>query len=1099
MTTQESLFVSESLDDNSIPYSLSELEVYNWGPFKEFHRVYFDPSGSALIGKTASGKTTLVDAIMTLIAAQPKYNLASTGGHESDRDLMSYVRGVTGEGGDDESIHTARPGKTITGISTTYSQGKSKVRLTALLWLDSVSSSQKDMKRLFIFDESNHQGLADYLMQLKELGIRGLKVQLKEKSGLVFSDSKKTYLAQCRRFFEVSDNAFTLLNRAAGLKQLNSIDNLFRDFVLDDQSAFSRASEVVSEFAELQGIHNELEIAKAQHKSLLPIDKTFTEHQKINQQLSHLLSQHEILPLWFAHHGQLIWKQYAENHSADIKQFSGDRDHSIKLKLQQKAKVDELYQTYQKLGGTNIEDLKRQIVDQDRQISTLKDNASQYQDFCHLVKFNPELSSQQLSQNQQLSQEKLSEISTQSKELELSYESKIHKTLSSEEITNDLEKEINDVLSAPDSNIPRKFREFQQLLAQELNIKIDEIPFIAQTVEIQESLWHGAIERAIGSHRLRLIISNKDMSDALHWVNHRDNHLHIRLLNSSDYQNESTSYDDGFCHKLKFKKGVHQNAVKNFLSGIDRHCVNTSAELKKITYGMTCEGLMSGNRGIFDKQDQRSLNQGWLTGFDNKARLTELKEQYSQAKEKSQQLRNELELLKKTRTELGHQKKLLEHISHLEFSDLDLEGAQKIQEQLNSRLKDLTNPESDTAKAEKYWLQAKKEDERLQEQINQFKVQISLSEEKIKRSQNNANNAGKRIDEPLTAEKLELISHHYQVPDKERIEDFAAIERDAISLLQTKINSTQKQLSERQTRLGKLMVTAQKEDTGALSEVGNELEDIPAYLERLHVLIKEDLPSKLERFLKYLNHSSDQGVTQLLSRMDYEVARIEERIEDLNQTMKLVDFQAGRYLQLSPKKIIHESLQKLQKAQRNLRSAELLDDQGESHYKSLIILINQLKDAVARKTTRPALALLDPRYRLSFFADIIERDTGVSIETLKGSQGGSGGEKEIISSYILTASLSYALRPSNRNKPLFATVILDEAFSKSSQAVAARIIAALTEFGLRPLFVTPNKEMRLLRSHTSSAILVHQRDRQSHAISMTWEEIDQHNAQRKSV
>ena len=53
---------------------------------------------------------------------------------------------------------------------------------------------------------------------------------------------------------------------------------------------------------------------------------------------------------------------------------------------------------------------------------------------------------------------------------------------------------------------------------------------------------------------------------------------------------------------------------------------------------------------------------------------------------------------------------------------------------------------------------AENEDEQLQEQINQFKVQISLSEEKIKRSQNNANNAGKRIDEPLTDEKLELIS-----------------------------------------------------------------------------------------------------------------------------------------------------------------------------------------------------------------------------------------------------------------------------------------------------------------------------------------------------
>ena len=35
---------------------------------------------------------------MTLLTHQPWYNLASTGGHESDRDLISYIRGVSGAG-----------------------------------------------------------------------------------------------------------------------------------------------------------------------------------------------------------------------------------------------------------------------------------------------------------------------------------------------------------------------------------------------------------------------------------------------------------------------------------------------------------------------------------------------------------------------------------------------------------------------------------------------------------------------------------------------------------------------------------------------------------------------------------------------------------------------------------------------------------------------------------------------------------------------------------------------------------------------------------------------------------------------------------------
>ncbi|HCW89556.1 MAG TPA: hypothetical protein DHU56_05810, partial [Marinobacter sp.] len=52
--------------------------------------------------------------------------------------------------------------------------------------------------------------------------------------------------------------------------------------------------------------------------------------------------------------------------------------------------------------------------------------------------------------------------------------------------------------------------------------------------------------------------------------------------------------------------------------------------------------------------------------------------------------------------------------------------------------------------------------------------------------------------------------------------------------------------------------------------------------------------------------------------------------------------------------------------------------------------------------------------------------------------------------------------------------------------------SALNEFGLHPLFVTPNKEMRLLRSHTRSAILVHRKDLRATLTSLSWEELESH-------
>ena len=74
------------------------------------------------------------------------------------------------------------------------------------------------------------------------------------------------------------------------------------------------------------------------------------------------------------------------------------------------------------------------------------------------------------------------------------------------------------------------------------------------------------------------------------------------------------------------------------------------------------------------------------------------------------------------------------------------------------------------------------------------------------------------------------------------------------------------------------------------------------------------------RFLEYLNRSSDQGVTQLLTGISEEVDAIEQRIADLNHTLVRVDFRDDRYLQLQPQRIKDERLRALDSAMRKVRS-----------------------------------------------------------------------------------------------------------------------------------------------------------------------------------
>ncbi|WP_345891415.1 SbcC/MukB-like Walker B domain-containing protein [Dickeya oryzae] len=438
-------------------------------------------------------------------------------------------------------------------------------------------------------------------------------------------------------------------------------------------------------------------------------------------------------------------------------------------------------------------------------------------------------------------------------------------------------------------------------------------------------------------------------------------------------------------------------------------------------------------------------------------------------------------------------------IQQIDFDNINVHGAKSQLEALKERLENLNHPDSDASVAKAKLDEAQTVASELDKQLRAAnKITNGLDTELIS-ARAAERKAQQTAQQGMQDEERELCAAHFPAVTLEQLPDIRDLERQHERAIQQEIESIKRELHRLNIDLTKRMSEAKRVDTGALAEAGADLDDVPVYLQRLQELTEEALPEKLSRFLDYLNRSSDDGVTQLLSHIDHEVLVIEERLNELNETMFRVDFQPGRYLRLDTKKVIHESLRTLEKAQRQLNAARFIDDNGESHYKALQVLVAQLRDACERHRTLGAKALLDPRFRLEFAVSVMDRQSGNVIESRTGSQGGSGGEKEIIASYVLTASLSYALCPTGSRYPLFGTIILDEAFSRSSHAVAGRIIAALKEFGLHAVFITPNKEMRLLRDHTRSAIVVHRRGQDSNMASLSWEELEQHYQRRENV
>ncbi len=1084
-------------------YLLCGLNLYNWGPFAGRHHVDIDPRGTAIIGATGSGKTTLVDALMTLICERPKYNLASTGGHESDRDWISYVRGKSGGGNNIDDSHIARPGKTVSAIAARFSNGNEQVEISGIFWLDGSTSSQADLKRVWIFarpdrypDQSDNPADLDNLLELHDQGgYRALKQFEKTTPNLSITKSKKAWLAQIQRFFGVGENAFTLLNRAAGLKQLNSIDELFRELVLDDNTVFDRAAEVVKGFDNLTTIHEELVIARKQHASLLPIQREWGKHIQLSEQRAEQTHLLELIPVWYAEGRHRLLQLQADELQRDINALKMEITELERQSALAQQDVEAQQTAYLAAGGGDLEELQRSLNRLRIERKGIAENANQYATLMRRLGLAEQLDSRSFNANQPQLEQQHATLENTLAERTTPWHAAITEEHTLKQRLQDQQAQIRQVAARPSSNIPPRHDHFRQQLAEHLQLSEDELPYLAELVEVQaeQADWRGAIERAIGAHRLRVLVPADDMQAALRWVNGRDNRLDVRLLEVKQAKDRPHFLEDGFVGKLNFKPHSYRQSVKQLLAGIDRHCVDAPGALRDTPHGLTREGLMSGNRGYFEKRDNTSLNQNWMTGFDNRDRLAQLQhalQEDQQAQKVAQQrLLETQQAVKQTEKELEQ----LQALQQLDFADIDVRSQDQQIAQYEQRIAMLQDPESDMEKARQRWQQAQKQSRQLSNLWAEKQADYKANEKLLKRIDTQKQRAFSQIGDGLDDSQREWINTRLTLPQTDEV-------ADEVDVLLEHEKQESRRAGENLTRLntamGKCEQTlvrhmgkAQQADTGALSEVGTELRDIPDYLLRLTTLTREALPEKEKRFLDYLRESSDQSVTQLLSNVDNEVATIEERIEDLNSTMLQVDFEAGRYLRLDPQKVVHESIRTLSRAQRHLNSARLKDDQGESHYKALQAVVALVRDAAENRRKVGAKALLDPRYRLQFRASVIERQGQRVINTFSGSQGGSGGEKEIIASYILTASLSYALCPAGADRPLFGTIVLDEAFSKSSQAVAGRIVSALRQFGLHPLFVTPNKEMQLLRTHTRSAVLIHRKGQQATTTSMSWEEL----------
>jgi uncharacterized protein YPO0396 len=262
------------------------------------------------------------------------------------------------------------------------------------------------------------------------------------------------------------------------------------------------------------------------------------------------------------------------------------------------------------------------------------------------------------------------------------------------------------------------------------------------------------------------------------------------------------------------------------------------------------------------------------------------------------------------------------------------------------------------------------------------------------------------------------------------------------------------------------------------------------------------LPALVEQFVERLNRHATQSLARIKSRLDSEREDILERIDVINQVLARTEFKQGSYLKLGSRREKYPHVQDFEK-QLNLVLSQVTSDDHDGRFQQLETVVAMLEkaSAVGTASTLESLRLLDPRYQLSFFAEEVGFEDGETRDVLDSSSGKSGGEKESFAGTIVAASLTYVLTPEGRDRPVYCTVFLDEAFSNTAEAVSRRVLKVFKALHIHVNLITPYKNLNLARE-SARALLIAERDaerHESHLCEITWEEVDRRLGEQREV
>ncbi|MEX2534471.1 MAG: ATP-binding protein [Trueperaceae bacterium] len=1097
-------------------FRLASLEVLNWGTFhQKVWRLELDGRNSLLTGDIGSGKSTLVDAVTTLLVPSQRvaYNRAA-GAESRERTLRSYVlghykseRGDSGNGG--RPVALREPG--------TYSVILGRFENEAL-------SQTITLAQVFWFKETVGQPARFYLVAERPMSIgdhfsdfggdmKELRKRLREAGDTIF-DSFSSYAAHFRRRFGIAtEQALELFHQTVSMKSVGNLTGFVRSHMLEPFEVDTRIGALLEHFDDLSRAHEAILKAKRQVELLTPLVEKCDRHQEVALQVEELRAARDGLKPYFARLKIRLLDERLLRLQEELERCDRRIEGYVQAVRNLRQDEQELRRNIAQNGGERLERLSAEIERQGEEIARRKEKARRHGELLRQVDATPVRTLEEfLSQRERLAslrgkQESLgNDLKRQLRELGVEFE---QGRAGFEELSSEI-----DSLRSRRNNLPARQVELRRRLCDELGLAEERLPFAGELIEVREQAreWEGAAERLLHGFGLSLLVPQEQYAQVAEWVDRT--HLRGRLVYYRMRQDQRSSaprslHPDSLVHKLALKSDspCYEWLERELSHRFDFACCESQEQFRREERALTRNGQIKGSRERHEKDDRHRIDDRarYILGWSNQAKIEALESDLERLGERLAGLGKRIAELQAQEERVGDRLKALAQLNeYRDFREIDwgsltvqvqrlldekrtLQESSNVLQELQGRLARL---EGELQEAEERL--TKERDVRARTMQKQSDAHTTRGETQELLAGGDPTGDSSETNRRIAALRDELLADR-----KLTVESCDGQERDLRVELTARIDAADKQLSRLQERIVAEMGAFRAAFPQESQELDSSLAAAGAYRELLERLSSDDLPRFETQFKEMLNENTITEVANFQAQLQRERALIHERINVINDSLRGIDYNDGRYIQLEAQTTSDREIAEFRGDLRACTEGSLSGSEDDQYSERKFL---EVKRIIERFRGREGLAEIDRRWTekvtdvrnwFTFAASERWREDDSEFEHYSDSGGKSGGQKEKLAYTVLAASLAYqfGLAGAEPKARTFRLVVIDEAFGRGSDDSARYGLELFGRLGLQLLIVTPLQKIHVIEPFVANVGFVQNRDgRESLLRNLTIEE-----------